>query len=384
MRIVNGRIITMEGCEYAHGYIEFDEGIITAIGSMKALGSRSSQDFDAEGGYVLPGLIDAHSHVGIVEDGTGGHVSLTCEATDLVTPEIRMVDSINPRDKGFYGGLSGGVTSAIICPGSVNAFAGQGVHIKLQGRTVTDMIIKDACAMKMAMGENPRFAHSLCGNKLNTRMKMAAVVRETLMQLAEYKEKRSAGTCPRNYKLEAILPLLEGGFPAHVHSHQANDILTALALAEEFDYDLVIVHGSQSFMVKEHLAQRGVTVICGPFMGKASKQECAGLTPALPGELARAGVNICISVDHPVVPLNCLALSAAIAVREGLDESVALQAITINPAKVAGTDARVGSLKVGKDADIAVFSRHPFHYLSQTKAVFVDGQRVFPCLPEEA
>lgn len=375
MRIINGQVITIEGPVYENGYVEFENGIITGIGEMSEI-RACREDFDAGGGYVVPGLIDAHSHLGASEEGNGEESEKTVEATDPITPDVRIWDNIWERDAGFAHGLYGGVTSTIVCPGSVNVFSGQAAHIKLAGNTVDEMIVKAPCAMKMAIGENPKMAQSKCSKKLETCMQNIALARETFISAGIYMEKREKGLAKYDAKLDAVCQVLKKEIPVHFHAHSAPDIMKAIRLSLEFDFRLMIVHGTQGFKIPEYIKKAGVPVICGPYTGTAVKVECEGESSATPGILSRAGIKTCITTDYPVIPLYCLNLSAALAVRDGMDEMEALKAITIYAAEMSGTQDRVGSLKVGKDADIAVFSGHPFDYLASVKAVFINGRRV--------
>lgn len=378
MRITNGKLMTMEGQVFENGYVDFEDGRITACGVAAEAPAYSGEVLDAQGGYILPGFVDAHSHIGISEESVRWEGEDCNEMTDPVTPNMRAIDAIYPMDCAFAKAIRGGVTSAVVGPGSANVIGGQMAAIKLAGDRIDDMIIKAPCAMKMALGENPKNCYGVAQKKApQTRMASAALLREALIQTREYMEKkeRKPDETPFNAKWEALIPVLRGELMAHIHCHRSDDILTAIRICKEFNLKYTTVHTTDGKCIAGYIQEAGIMPITGPF-GASSKPETHNGGYDTPGVLNKQGMEVCITMDHPVNPLGDLSSHAALAVRAGMDEDAALRAITINSAILGGVEDRVGSIKVGKDADIAVYTGHPFDYKSHTVAVFVSGKKV--------
>ena len=385
MRIVNARLLPMEGEAFENGYLLIREGKIAALGPMDAAPAAAPGEeiLDAEGAFVLPGFVDAHCHIGICGDSTGVEGDDCNEMSEPVTPQLRAIDGVNPFDRCFAEAAAAGVTSVLTGPGSANAIAGQFLAMKTVGRCVDDMAVKGAACMKFALGENPKMTYGEKRETPMTRMATAALIRESLYKARQYGEKLRRAAAdgeadPPDYDaaLEALLPVLERKLPAHFHAHRADDILTALRIAKEFDLDYVIVHGTDGHRIADILAREHARVICGPLLTDRSKPELSHQCIENPALLDRAGVETAICTDHPELPVQYLPLSAAMAVRAGMDEDAALRAITITAARIAGIDSRVGSLKPGKDADILVCAAHPLSLDNRLRAVFVDGRRI--------
>ena len=379
MKIIHGRVMTMTGETYEDGFVAFEDGKITGVGPMEAAGPLTGGDvFDAEGGYVLPGFIDAHTHIGVLCESINVAAEFINEMTDPILPHLRIIDGLNPMDTAIPKAARAGVTSAVICPGSANAIGGQTAAIKLRGESADEMVFKFPCSMKMALGDNVRWTYGR-DKRVSpmTRMGVAMVIREAFAQAREYMEKKESGKdVAFNAKWEALIPVLKRELPVNIHAHRGDDILTAIRLAQEFDLDMRIIHCTDGQLVGKYMARAHIPGIVGPALMSSAKQENANVSMATPASMVRDGVKIAITTDHDVIPLQYLPICAAVAVREGLDPYEALKAITINAAEIAGIDDRVGSLAVGKDADIAVFSGHPFDYLTQVKAVYIDGKRI--------
>ncbi len=379
MRITNATIMTMEGTVLCPGYIDFDGGKITALGAMADAPALTAGQtvLDAEGGYVLPGFVDAHSHIGICEEGRRWEGDDCNERSDPVTPNLRAIDGIYPHDTAMQKALRGGVTCAVIGPGSANVIGGQMAALKLHGDCVDAMVLKAPCAMKMALCENPKNSYGQAYKKAPfTRMASAGILRETLEKTREYLAKKESDNPPAfDAKLEAMIPVLKGELVAHIHCHRGDDMLTAMRVAREFSLNYTIIHASDSKAVVPYLKEAGIMPILGP-CGASSKPENEHVSFDTAGVLEKAGIDVCITVDHPVLPLQYLATYAGLAVKEGMSEEGALRAITINAARAVGLEERIGSLKVGKDADLCLFSGHPFDYRTQTRAVFIDGVQV--------
>jgi imidazolonepropionase-like amidohydrolase len=377
IRIQNGLLHTVECGSYENGYVDVENGKIVGFGALSDAPAHHGEIFDAEGGFIFPGMIDAHSHIGISEEGKRWEGEDCNETTNPVTPDMRVMDGFYPFDIAIPKARRAGITTVNACPGSTNVIGGQTAAVKLYGTDIADMVIKTPAAMKCAMGENPKRNYGESGGSTPmTRMAIAAIFRRTMIEASRYMAKKDKGEDLFDAKYEALIPLLKREIPMHVHAHRSDDILTAIRLAKEFNLRCVTVHTTGGSDIIEQIARAGIMPIVGPCIGPAGKPETVGGNLAMCAELARAGVEFTLTTDHDVCALWMLPYFASLAVREGLDEQAAFRAITLNGAKVCGIEDRVGSIKVGKDADIVVFSGHPFHYLTQTRAVFMDGIRV--------
>ena len=384
MRILNGVVHTMAGPVIPHGYVEVENGKIRAVGEMSALPAAAAGPvYDAGGGHILPGFIDAHCHLGMFGNALGFEADDGNESTDPCTPQLRAIDAINPQDRCFQEAREGGVTTVLTGPGSANPIAGQFAAIKTDGRWVDEMVLRAPAAMKMALGENPKTVYNERKETPITRMATAAVIRQELSKTLEYMDKQDKADAEEDTdapdydaKLEALIPVLRGELPVHIHAHRADDIATAVRICREFGLKYVIVHGTEGHLLPELLAAEGAGVITGPSLTDRSKPELANLTIENPAILARAGVPVAICTDPPVIPIQYLPICAALAVRGGLEPEEALAAITIHPARLAGLDKRVGSLEPGKDADIVVTTGHPLDWNGKVRYVFIGGKQV--------
>ncbi|MGI6190009.1 MAG: amidohydrolase [Clostridiales bacterium] len=338
---------------------------------------------DARGMWIMPGIVDAHCHIGMWEDGIGFEGADGNEETDPVTPHLRAIDGINPGDNSFREAREHGITTVVTGPGSANVVGGQFAALKTYGRRVDDMIVKAPLAVKVALGENPKRVYGEQRKSPSTRMATAAILRETLIEARDYKRKMELGKQDpekmpdRDLKMEIMVKVLDRELPLKVHAHRADDILTAIRIAREFDVDITIDHCTEGHKITDFLLEENARVIVGPLLTDRSKVELKNLTFKSPAVLSRAGLKVAIMTDHPVIPIQYLPVCASIAVREGMDEMEALKAITIYPAWVSGLDDRVGSLEEGKDADIAIFDGHPLDIRSRTRMVFIDGRLVY-------
>ena len=384
MRILNGVVHTMAGPVIPHGYVEVENGKIRAVGEMSArTAAAAGPVYDAGGGHILPGFIDAHCHLGMFGNALGFEADDGNESTDPCTPQLRAIDAINPQDRCFREAREGGVTTVLTGPGSANPIAGQFAAIKTDGRWVDEMVLRAPAAMKMALGENPKTVYNERKETPITRMATAAVIRQELSKTLEYMDKQDKADAEEDTdapdydaKLEALIPVLRGELPVHIHAHRADDIATAVRICREFGLKYVIVHGTEGHLLPELLAAEGAGVITGTSLTDRSKPELANLTIENPAILARAGVPVAICTDHPVIPIQYLPICAALAVRGGLEPEEALAAITIHPARLAGLDKRVGSLEPGKDADIVVTTGHPLDWNGKVRYVFIGGKQV--------
>ncbi len=379
--IKGGMVRTITNGDIPDGQVLLEEGKITAVG--KNLSVPAGTDiFDASGCLVTPGFVEGHCHIGIGEEGIRWEGNDINESSDPVTPEMRAIDGINPRCEAFHNAVEGGVTTAAIGPGSANILGGTFCALKLAGDCVDEMIVRDPVAMKIAFGENPKGVYGNNGKKRPvTRMAIAATLREMLMKARRYDEEIKEADAnpekvrPYDAKLEALLPVIRKEIPLKAHAHRADDIFTALRIAKEFDVDITLDHVTEGHLIADRLAAEGRPVLVGPSLHAKTKYELKERTFETPGILHRAGLEVCIITDAPVIPLNYLPLCAGLAVKAGLEEAEAWRAITINPAKVLGIEERVGSLEVGKDADIAVFEGDPLRDIQcKTRQVFINGR----------
>lgn len=384
--IYNAHLMPMTADEIADGFLTVQDGKIAALGEMGDCPAHDGFDVcvDAAGGYLLPGLIDAHTHLGLYEDGLGFEGADGNEDTDPATPQMRVIDAINPMERSFEEARAAGVTCCAISPGSANPMGGQIAVLKTSGHWVDRMIVQQPAAIKCALGENPKAVYHDKDETPVTRMATAAILRETLKKAQEYDTRcRRAQEDPDEdepdyeIKYDALLPLLHGEIPAHIHAHRADDIFTALRICREFGIRPVIVHGTEGHKIADDLAELGVPVLSGPFLTDRSKPELRDLTERSPGVLSRAGVKVAITTDHPETPLKYLRRCAAVAAEQGMDETEALRAITCRPAEILGLSERLGALKTGLDADLALFSDHPFAFRSHTVLTVCGGEIVF-------
>ncbi len=385
--IVGGRVAPIAGPDIPGGTVLIENGRIAAVGAADAVAvPDGAQVVDAAGSWVLPGFIEAHGHVGVSEEAEGWAGQDTNEMTEPVTAHVRAIDAINPADMGFRDAISGGVLAVNVNPGSGNPIGGQTVALKCWGRTVDEMALRQPSGMKSALGENPKRAYGEQKKTPSTRLGTAAVIRGALVAAANYLERIEAEQgkpeaerkpVDRDLKLEALGLVLRRQIPWRQHCHRADDIATAIRIADEFGYDLVIDHGTEAHLLADIIAARGIPVIIGPLLTSRSKVELRNRSLANPGRLANAGVTIAITTDHPVVPVNFLAHQAALAVKDGLDRETALRALTINPARIAGIDDRLGSIEPGKDADLVIWSGDPLDVLSRAVRVFIDGAEIY-------
>jgi len=382
LHIINAHLKPITSPDIACGQMLIDGGKIAAIGETVDA-PAGCEVFDAKGALVCPGFIDAHTHIGLHEEAVRWEGADYNEMSSPVTPEMRAIDAINPLDEAFEVALHGGVTTAITGPGSANVIGGTFCALKLHGDTVDDMILRPTVAMKIAMGENPKGCYGQNGRKLPiTRMGVAALLRGTLAKAKKYAQdideaEKEGKAKPFDFQMEAMLPVIRREIPLKAHAHRADDILTVLRICREFDVDVTLDHVTEGHLIVDKLADAGKPVLVGPSLGSKSKFELKEKSFATPGILHKAGLEVCIITDAPVIPLNYLPLCAGLAVREGLEEEAAWRAITINPAKVAGIADRVGSLEVGKDADFAVWCGDPLRDIqARTVQVFVDGEAV--------
>lgn len=382
--IINGKIKTMEDRDYEDGYVRIEQGRISAVGDMREcdrnlLKSRKDiQVIDAKGNLVMPGIIEAHCHMGITEEKKGMEGDDCNENVDPITPYLRAIDAINPMDAAFHDALQAGITSAMIGPGSANVVGGQFAFLKTHGRCIDRMIVKAPAAMKVAFGENPKVNYSGQGNSPATRMAIAAMLREELTKAKEYQKKRQSNPEEiSDFRYECWLPVLKGEIPIKAHAHRADDILTAVRIAKEFGLRMTIDHCSEGHLIMEELKAAGFPAIVGPDMASRNKIEVKNMAFKTAGLLSQNGILTAITTDHPVSMIQFLPICAGLAVKAGMDMEEGLKAITINAARICNVADRVGSLVVGKDADIAIFDGNPMEVFTRNLCTIVDGKIVY-------
>ena len=378
LAIVGGQVIPIEGTPFRDGVVLVEDGAIRALGTDVRV-PDGVERVDATGKVVLPGLVDAHTHLGVHEEAEGWAGEDTNEMTDPVTPHVRALDGINPADLGFADAVAGGVLTVNVNPGSGNPIGGQTVALRCAGATVDEMVLRGPSGVKSALGENPKRVYGDRKEFPSTRLGTAAAIRDAFVKTGNYLAKRDRGDgepVDRDLRWETLAMVLRREIPWRQHCHRADDIATALRLADEFGYRLVIDHGTEAAPLADRIAARGVPVLIGPLLTSRSKVELRNRSLANPGRLAAAGVELGIITDHPVVPIQLLHVQAALAVKEGLDPAAALRAVTLVPARVMGVDDRVGSLLAGKAATLCVWSGDPLDVRSRVEAAWIEGRRV--------
>ena len=377
--IKNGYVKTMSGADIENGCVLIgDDGKILEVGS-DITAPEGCEVIDADGRLVTPGCIDAHCHIGLDNEGMGWEGRDYNEMVDPTTPQMRAIDSINPQDEAFALAIENGVTSACTGPGSANVVGGTFVAIKLTGKRVDKMIIKNPLAMKCAFGENPKRCYgSTLKKSPMTRMGTAAVLRELLFKAKRYLEDKENGKNPSfDMKLEAMIPVMKGEIPLKAHAHRADDILTSIRIAKEFGLKITLDHCTDGAIIADELAEEGYPAFVGPTLGNKSKIELRNKSFTTPKVLHEAGVPISIITDAPVIPLQYLPMCAGLAVNSGLDYEEGWKAITINPATQTGIGDRVGSLEVGKDGDVVIWTADPLTTVGACAFVtVVDGKIV--------
>lgn len=377
--IKGGKIIPVAGDPIENGVVLIENGKIAAIGQDVAI-PAGAQIIDATGKWVTPGFIDAHSHLSLMgEPAPKGAIGDVNEATDPITPQVRAMDSFNPLSWDLPLARQAGFTTCCTLPGSANVVGGTSFCFKLKpGKTVCDVMIPGTEQMKMAFGENPKGVYGGSKKFPMTRMGVAACLRETLFNAKVYSDKlKAAETNPDkaptpNFKLEALVPVVRGEMRCRIHCHRADDIVTACRIAQEFGLDYIIEHGTEGYMITDYLRENHVTVIHGPMLNPPTKMEIWNRTLEAPGIFEQEGVNFCMTADHGS-GTQWLPMHLGLCVARGLPEKAAFESVTLRAAKVLGLEDRIGSLEVGKDADIAIFNGHPFSSLTLCTTTIIDG-----------
>ena len=372
MLFKNATIYTMEQDPFV-GDFRVDKGIFTEIG--KNLSPKNNEDTQNLTGFnVYPGMVEAHCHLGMEETAIGFEGNDLNEITDPITPNMRGIDGCNPMDETVQTALEAGITTVAAGPGSANVIGGTFFAYKTKGNCIDEMTIENPIAMKAAFGENPKRCYK--DKKIDTRMQISALLRETLEKTKEYLAKKEAGKdVAYDQKLEAMIPVVKKELPLKCHAHRADDILTVIRIAKEYDIEVTLDHATDARCIVEQIKESGFPCICGPSFGHKTKFELKSKSFKTPGVLNKAGILVSITTDSPVIPEQYLSLCAALAAKEGMDEYEAIKAITINPAKILKLDNRVGSIKAGKDADFVICTKNILDTTNDIKSVYVDGKK---------
>lgn len=378
--IKNGKILTMAGIDYDRGSVLIEDGKIKAVGDKITVPKgKEVQVIDAEGCWVMPGIIEAHCHIGIIEEKKGTEGDDCNEITDPITPYLRAIDAVNPMDAAFDDAAQAGITSVLVGPGSANVVGGQFVFMKTKGsRSMDALVVKAPAAMKIAFGENPKVNYGDMGKMPSTRMAIAGLLREELFKAKQYQKKRESGELTEeDFRMECWLPVLNREIPLKAHVHRADDILTAIRIAREFDLDMTLDHCTEGHLIVDEIKDSGFPAIVGPELTARSKIEVQNMDFKTVGILNQAGILSAITTDHPVSLIQYLPLCAGLAVKKGLPMEEGLKAITIYAARICRVDDRVGSLEVGKDADIAIFNGNPLEVFTYCMYTLINGKVVY-------
>lgn len=378
--IVKARINPVTAPIIENGSILIKGKKIIALGSNITI-PTSAEIISARGKTIIPGLIDAHTHLGIDEEGLGWEGEDYNEIAEPITPQLRAIDGINPADIGLASARKHGITTVMVAPGSANVLGGEAAAIKTKGTVVDQMIVKSPVGIKAAFGENPKNVYGKLDKSPITRMGIAALLREALIEAEDYRNQKAAKlkageTIYRELKNESLLKILNKEIPLKAHAHRADDIMTAIRIAREFNLDLTIEHCTEGHLIADQIAAAGFAAAVGPSLTGKSKVELKQQDFKTAAALAAAGVKIALVSDHPVTPVKNILFYAMLAVKAGLSKQEALKAVTINPAEILGVENRVGSLAVGKDADLLIFNGDPLTFASNLESVMIDGDLI--------
>lgn len=379
MKIYNAKIYTMNKDREVieNGCVEMTDGVITAVSAGQP-DSISDGDIDAGGACLYPGFIDAHTHLGLTTAGVGVEAEDFNEESEPCSPQLRIIDAVNPMDSSFEKARQAGITTVLISPGSMNPVAGDIIAVTTLGRRIDDMCLRRV-GMKFAMGENPKMTYMNRDETPFTRMAIASIIREMLEKARQYSEAKDdpeRDDPDFDAKCEALIPLLDREIKAHFHCHRADDIFTALRISREFGLDPVLIHCTDGHLIADELAKENVPAVVGPVLCDPCKPEMANVTPANAGILAANGVKTAVCTDHSEIPIEYLPISVGIAMKAGLGFMQALESVTISAAEIAGIADIAGSIEVGKRADIVLFDGQPFEIMSDPKLVLIGGRAV--------
>ncbi|MHA2270221.1 MAG: amidohydrolase [Candidatus Hodarchaeales archaeon] len=390
--IINATILCPVQGIIEKGTILLDNGKIQSIGTNIVI-PEGTTIIDATNKYVLPGFIDAHTHQGLFDGSIGWAGEDGNEMTDPITPEMRGLDSFNPFEPALKDLLKGGVTCINTGPGSGNVISGQALVVKPFGKIADDMVVLEPSGLKVAFGENPKRVYGKENKKIpSTRMGIAALLRKALTDAKNYiqeweayrkkaiqasEKDESAPALPKkDLKMEILAKVIRKEVPLHAHAHRADDIATAIRIAEEFDVKLVLIHCTEGHEIADYIAQKGVPAVVGPTIGSVDKPELRKTTFQTVVKLVQAGVKVALQTDS-WTPMHYFQLLPLYVIKEGLTQKEALKSVTANPAEILGIEDRVGSLEPDKDADIVIWSGHPFEFFSRVEQIFINGKEAY-------
>lgn len=362
------------------GDILIENGKIAKMGEK--IDDPNAEIIDATGKFVFPGFVDAHSHIGLFEEGVGYVYQDGNEMTEPITADVSVMDAFNPSDPAIERALRGGVTTVMVLPGSANPVGGQGAIVKFKSKIVDEAVVKFPAGLKMALGENPKRVYGEKGKKPSTRLGISAVIRGFFMKVRDYMEKKKRAIekdgvfLETDPQMEVGELVLKGEIPARIHAHRADDILTAIRLADEFGFKLVIEHATEGYKIADYIKEKNVPLVLGPLFGFRTKLELQDMTYEAIKIINEKGILASLMCDHPVVHLEHANIHTATALRYGAKEEDLLKMLTINPAKIIGMEDRIGSLELGKDADIVIWNFHPFDFKAKAEHVFIEGEKV--------
>ncbi len=383
LAITNARLYPITQAPIEKGILLIQDGKVVGIGANLEI-PVGAQVFDVQGAVVMPGFVDAHTHVGLWGEAEGPSSYDGNEGSAAITPQVRGIDAINPAHHSFADARQAGITTLQTGPGSGNPIGGELLVVKTAGRIADKMVVRAPSGLKAALGENPKRFHGQAQKRMpSTRMGTAALIRENLIKAREYVRKQEAAKdhpekMPEsNLALESIAKVLRGEIPMRIHAHRADDIVTAVRIAKEFNIRISIEHCTEGHLITDFLSAHDFPACVGPTLSHRSKVETANLTFETVGTLQKAGVKVAIISDHPFVPIPFYNILGALAVRHGASEEETLRSMTITPAEILGVADRVGSLEVGKDADFVIWSGHPFKTRSRVLATYIEGQPVY-------
>lgn len=381
--IKDGKILTMSGKNYDKGSILIKDKKIVEIGEhINIDNNEDCHIIDASNYWVMPGIIEAHCHIGIKEERKGFEGDDCNEINDAVTPYLKALDGVNVMDSAFHTALTAGITGVMVGPGSSNVVGGQFIFIKTHGRAIDDMAILEPAAMKVAFGENIKTNYNQKNVMPSTRMSIAALLREELFDAQQYNNKKNNAikngeSFDKVFRKECWLPVINREIPLKAHVHRADDILTAIRIAKEFNLRLTLDHCTEGHLIVDEIRESGFPAIIGPSLAIRNKIETQNADFKTPGILHKAGIKVAITTDHPVTRIQDLPICAGFAAREGLGIEEGLKAITINAAEICNVSDRVGSIEVGKDADIAIFDGNPMEVFTKTIYTIIDGKIIY-------
>jgi Imidazolonepropionase and related amidohydrolases len=375
----NGVVYDIDADEYIKKDIIIEEGKIQDIGENISCKFQGDKQIDLKEMFVFPGFIDCHTHLGIIEECTGKIGADNNETSDPVTPHLNGIDGINPFDVSFKDALRSGVTCVMSGPGSNNVVGGRNIAIKTCGTIIDKMIVKNPAGFKISLGENPITTYGVNDKCPVTRMGIAALIRELFMRTEDYIDRKENNKIEeRDIRLEAVIPLLKGEIPLRVHAHRADDIVTAVRIAEEFKINkMVIEHGTEAHLVKEYLKEKNISVAYGPLLTPRIKMELKARNYKSIVELIEAGVKTALITDHPYNSIDCLRTVAAIALAQGLSFRESIKTITENPAEILNCQGKIGKLDIGYDADVVVYDKNPLDINSKVLYTLINGEIVF-------